>query len=178
MAWASLGGDEREEFFSARELFCATLAAVKECRRAEWMQLQLVEGQKRGDGLGTHNGSGHSDPSCVKALALLRLDEATLRHAKRASKLVGVCSDVLYGTEESGFTNGLESLGGKAWADTLNLHYLQDVSWDEVAKLLSCSKRTAIRWADAGLDYIDAHGLNDVIMGVGHAESGVGTSDR
>lgn len=174
-AWATLDG---EEFFSARELFCVTLAAVREHKRDEEMLLQLVESQSRRDGLGVRNGSGHSDPSCVKALALTRLDETTARHAERARQLVGACADVLYGPQEDGLTSGLARLASKAWADAINFHYLQDVSWDGVSILLSCSKRTAIRWADAGLDYIDAHGLSDVAMGVGHAESGVGTSDR
>ena len=141
---------------NAREYF-AHIATLP--RRIEDVNSAIVEG---GEGLRPRTGtaSGPHDPTAARAIwhmeAIERLEcelewmQAEIAEAHR------VCV-------------GVSLAMGDNYGSALEMHYIDLLTWDEVAAELGAAKRTCIRWRDVACDWVDAVGIRRAMAGRGFA---------
>lgn len=139
---------------TAREFFDQVSAAVRDGREAA-MLLEYGCGGC-GNGGGPVRRSEPSDP----VQARFDADEAARARIESAS---GTVADGLR------VVAGLRRVYARK-ADALELRYVRLMGWRQVGEALGVDARTARRWADIMLDWVDLVGLARAAMGEGVAQ--------
>lgn len=67
----------------------------------------------------------------------------------------------------------IEGLVGHEKAASLECYYIEGLSWSEVARQVSASKASVIRWRDVCVDVLDEIGECRVAEGAGYGERGL-----
>lgn len=157
------------QFTSARELFEAAREASRDAERIR-RQLDAMEQRalSLGGGMGERvSSTGEPDRMGGRVAALVDM-EAALRERQEADyALLDLACAVLYGT---GSHDGLWSLVG--WrADAIAHHYLNGMTWAQVAELMGYSQRYLWDQVQMAMDVCDGYGIAGTIAGRGDAES-------
>lgn len=139
---------------TAREFFEQVSAAVRDGREAE-MLLEYGCGGG-GSGGGPVRRSEPSDP----VQARFDADEAA---RARLESAMGTVADGLR------VVAGLRRVYARK-ADALELRYVRLMGWRQVGEALGVDARTARRWADIMLDWVDLVGIARAAMGEGVAQ--------
>ncbi len=134
----------------ARELFEGVSRAVKSRARAE---LLLAYGPASGS---KGSACGPADP----VQARFESDEAARAALEAAERTIG---------EGMRVVEGLRQLYSRK-ADVLELRYVRLMGWGQAGEALGVDPRTARRWADLMLDWVDLVGPARAAMGEGVAQ--------
>lgn len=127
-----------------------------------------VESIEQGGAHGQGVSAGPSDPTARRAIALARISEEKRAEAEALYEVIDRACDVLYGSDGM---SGVASLVDCAHADVLWHRYCGAETWAEVSARCHASVSTCRRMHDTAMNTIDAIGLADSAMGVGHAEA-------
>lgn len=159
----------RYRFTDARELF---EAAREASRDAERIRRQLAAMEGRAEGLGGSGfeprvrSTGEPDRMGSRVAALVDRESMLLERQEEDYALIDAANAVLYGRDGR---SGLWALVG--WrADALALHYLNDLTWEQVAAQMCYSRIHVWQQAQAALETADAWGFASVVDGMGGAE--------
>lgn len=153
---------------TAREFFESAREAARDAERIR-RQLDGMEARALSLGGGGYEGRVRStpDPDRIGASVSAMLDQGE-RLRERADEdyaAIDAACRVLYG---DGSDSGLWALVG--WrADALALHYLDDMTWAEVAAKLCYSESHVQHEAQVALDVADGWGMARVVDGTGGA---------
>lgn len=147
------------EFGTARDLFNKVRVAVPSIERLNAIVADGIDGITQG-GSGVGHASGVADPTAARAAFLIEKAPQILHHyeklLERDTALVGAALHLLH---------GVELALGEPYRDAVELHYIDQLSWEHAAEHLDCSRATAIRMRDVAFDYIDSAGWSAAIRG-------------
>ena len=155
-------------FACSRELFEAAREASRDAGRIERQLAALESSATRlaGPSMGPRVRST-GDPDRMGRSVATKVDRESMLRRRQEDDyaLIDAANRVLYGRDGR---SGLWALVG--WrADAVALHYLNDMTWEQVADSLCYSKFHVWREAQVALETADAWGLASVMDGIGGA---------
>lgn len=142
-----------ESAWSAQRRIDGRLAAIQSMREREGVRAQSYEAIGRG--------SGASDP--MRAVDSRMDMEARARSELAACEAeVADARAVCAGVRAANPSNPL-------WGDSLELHYIELMGWDEIGRYLGCTGGAVRKASYAALEWIDSVGIAAAREGCGQA---------
>lgn len=144
---------------TAGEYFDGLRDRVLEIAKREQTLEQLrVATQPHGQQLGSIGHSGNKDSTAAIDRVILAAEDLDRLRAEVNAELERA-TQVLYGIDNRG---GLAKAKGMRYADTICMRYLQGEDWASIAEQLGCTARWCMELSQAGLRYLDEHGMAKV----------------
>src|SRR5574344_2545725 len=143
----------------------------KDCRfmvrRVKWCEERYEERMQSGGAINYEDAhSGNGDPMARVDAAMDYLQVVNSRK-EEVAEMLEYATSVLYGMENSG---GLAKLKGSIYADSIAMHYLDDMSWKAIAEQAEIYSSKQLRnYAMAGFRAIDRYGF--AYLREGHDDS-------
>lgn len=157
-------GSARELFEAAREAMADTVKATNELEALEESQNKLPSGLS----VGTVGGHLQGDKIGRIVARTAERKERLERRIEANEELIDLACEILYGGDQ--ISDGLASLAPEWWSDAIYHHYLNLMSWPEVAELMGYHSRWIQSRVAAAFDLADGYGMVNMLAGRGIAE--------
>lgn len=141
----------------AREFFESIRDEVKEVAETEELLARLRSSEIiRAQRYGEHVGGGEVTDGTDVINARIDLEGRLKQRVDDSCAVIDEACLILYGRDNNG---GLAKLKGNRYADAVCMAYLQAMTWDDVAGVMSCSRQWCQELCRASFRFIDAYGM-------------------